>query len=109
MKYTIMGFSQARLLEYELDLTDALILRWFLDFKATDKMVAETYEGKTYYWINYGFLMNDVPIIGVSNKDALRRRLKKMEDKGILIHMALKKDGVYSFYGLGENLHLLLD
>ena len=38
MKYTILGFSQRKAVELGLDLKQLLILRWFVDYKDTDKM-----------------------------------------------------------------------
>ena len=38
MKYTIEGFAQDKLIELELDVSDALILRWFIDFAGTGNM-----------------------------------------------------------------------
>jgi hypothetical protein len=103
MKYTIMGFSQKKAIEYNLDLTDLTILRWFVDFRGTSKMIEEIYNNRAYYWVDYKNLLKDIPIIGIISKIVLRRRLKKMVDKGILIHFTKKKDGVYSFYNLGKN------
>lgn len=103
MKYTIMGFSQKQAIKYNLDLTDLTILRWFVDFRGTNGMAEEIYKNKVYYWIDYKSLLNDIPIIGITSKIVLRRRLKNMVDNGILIHYTKKKNGVYSFYNLGKN------
>ena len=103
-----MGFSQVKLVEHGLDLTDALILRWFIDFKDTGKMTTEIVEEKMYYWVRYDFLLEDIPIIKITNKDALARRLKKMVEAGILIHTTVKRGGNFSYYGVGEKYGELL-
>ena len=103
MKYTVMGFSQEKLLYYGLDLIDVMIIRWFVDFRGTGRMVEEIYKGKAYDWIDYESLIEEIPIIGIQSKIALRRRLKKLVDKKILIHHTKKVGGTYSFYNLGQN------
>lgn len=39
MKYTIEGFNQAKAVELGLCVADLIILRWFVDFAGTDKML----------------------------------------------------------------------
>ena len=108
MKYTIHGFSQEKLIEYDLDSTDALILRYFVDFKDSGKMAMEIHENKPYYWLNYDALKADIPIIGIKSNDALRRRLKKLEESGVLDFYLKKEGGSYSFYTLGSRYSSLI-
>lgn len=108
MKFTINGFSQKKLIEFGLDAVDALILRYFVDFKDSGEMVIETVNNKPYYWIKYDSLIESIPIIKIRSKDVLRRRLKKLEDVGILIHYQKKQGGNYSFYGLGSKYKYLI-
>ena len=108
MKFTINGFSQEKLIEYGLDAVDALILRYFVDFKDSGDMVIEIVNNKPYYWVKYDKLMESIPIINLKSKDALRRRFKKLENSKVLIHFQKKRGGNYSFYGIGENYKYLL-
>lgn len=108
MKFTIYGFSQEKLIEYGLDSVDALILRYFIDFKDTGEMVLEIVDNKPYYWLKYAKLIKEIPIVSIRSKDALRRRLKKLEDSKILDHFYKKQGGSYSFYGIGENYKYLV-
>lgn len=107
-KYTILGFQQDKLLEFDFDIVDAMILRYFVDFKDTDDMVMIIYEKTPYYWVLYEKLIENIPIIGITSKDALRRRFKKMVDAKVLKHYTLKSGGVFSYYALGENYKCLL-
>ena len=43
MKYTIHGFSQQKAIELGLDDRDLMILRWFVDYKDTGKMVKKIF------------------------------------------------------------------
>jgi hypothetical protein len=95
-----MGFSQESLIKYELDLTDALIMRWFVDFKDTGKMYYEIIHNDKYYWIKYEALLKDIPVIGIK-KVALGRRLKKLSEKNILKQYIKKQGGIFTMYSLG--------
>jgi hypothetical protein len=108
MKFTINGFKQEKLLEYNLDAIDALILRYFVDFKDSGDMVIEIVNNKPYYWIKYETLIDAIPIINIKSKDVLRRRLKKLEKCKILDHYYKNRGGSYSFYRLGENYKYLI-
>lgn len=108
MKYTIEGFSQEKLIEFGLDVNDAIILRWFIDFKDTGKMSSEIIENDKYYWINYEALLRDLPIMNIK-KDTLYRRLKKMESVQILKHFTKKQGGTYSMYAVALNYCQLID
>ncbi len=104
MKYTIMGFNQQKAVEFNLDTDDLLILSYFSDFRDTELMVCEEFEGKKYYWVKYEALLENLPILRAKNKDSIRRRFKKLQDAQILVHKCKKsKEGTYSFYGIGEN------
>lgn len=108
MKYTIEGFSQEKLIEFGMDVNDAIILRWFVDFKDTGKMASEIVSDDKYYWINYEELLKDLPIMNIK-KDTLYRRLKKMESVGILKHFTKKQGGTYSMYAISSSYCKLVD
>ena len=108
MKFTIMGFSQEKMIEFKMDLTDALILRWFVDFKDTGKMYSEVIEKDKFYWVNYkDGLLKDIPIINI-DKVSIGRRMKKMSENGILKQYIKKEGGTFTMYCLGEKYSLLI-
>ena len=107
MKYTIEGFNQAKAVELGLCVADLIILRWFVDFAGTDKMLKRNIEGKEYYWIKYEGLLEDLPILNIT-KDTLYRRLKGLVEKELLDHITVKDAGTYSFYKLGKNYLALI-
>lgn len=108
MKFTINGFNQEKLIGYGLDAVDALILRYFIDFKDSGDMVIEIINNKPYYWVRYSYLISTIPIINLKSKDALRRRLKKLEKCKVLIHYHKNQGGSYSYYGIGPNYKYLI-
>jgi len=100
MKYTIQGFSQSKLLELKLDTIDVTLLRYFIDFRDTDKMVSEIIQNEKYYWMNYKSLIESLPILGLG-KDRVYRRFKNMAAQGILLHATKKSGGTFSYYAVG--------
>lgn len=107
MKYTIEGFSQAKAVELDLCVADLIILRWFVDFAGTEKMLKRIIDDKEYYWIKYEGMLEDLPILSIT-KDTLYRRLKGLVEKEVLEHITVKDAGTYSFYKLGKNYLTLI-
>ena len=108
MRYSIEGFSQEKLIKYDLDLKDVMLLRYFLDFINSDTMSKIIINNKPFYWLRYQKLQEDLPILGINNRLVLRRRLKKLEEKKILEHYHKLEGGSFSYYALGENFEELL-
>lgn len=102
MKFNICGFSQQKLIDYGLDDRDALILRYFIDFKDTGSMVKRIIENECYYWFKYSGVITELPILKIK-RDTVYRRMKKMCKVGILEHKTIKKEGNYSFFKTGPN------
>ena len=108
MKYTIHGFSQQKAIELGLDDRDLMILRSYVDYKDTGKMVKKILDNDMYYWIKYEGIQEAFPIINWK-KDTIYRRLKAMALKGVLKHKTVKEFGTYSFYAIGPNYLGLTD
>ena len=98
MKYTIEGFQQKKLVSYDLDVIDALILRWFIDFAATNKMTKRTIaltekngNSKTYLFFKIIFdaVLEEFPIFGISTKKGLSKRFDRYVEKGLLLKHVL--------------------
>ena len=108
MKYTINGFSQKKLIEFGLNLTDSIILRWFVDFHNSGGMKSKIIDGKEFYWVMYDYLLQEIPIIEINNKRVLSRHLKKMVNCGVLDFRLVKQSGNYTYYRLGDNYNALI-
>lgn len=109
MKYTILGFNQSKAIEYGLDTDDLLILRWFVDFKGTDKMATIKDNDKVYYWINYSKILEDIPILNVSKERIKKKHFNKLCNCKVLNHKYINDGGSYSYYSLGENYLSLIE
>lgn len=102
MKYTIEGFSQEIAIRIGLDVKDLVFLRWLLDFYNTGKMEFHIFEGRQYFWVNYPYVIAQLPIIGVNSKDALARRLRGISKCGLLHHKLFEGAGNRTYFRFDE-------
>lgn len=107
MKYTILGFNQEKAIEFGFDVEDLLIIRWFVDFYSSSKMIKMNVGDKTYAWVNYSRVIEDIPILNMK-KDTLSRRMKKICETGIMEHETLKQGGTFSLYKLTDKYDQLI-
>ena len=107
MKYTILGFSQAKLLELRLGMDEAMILRWFIDFQSTGKMRKVLMEGREWMWVSYAGVLEAIPIVGGSPK-TISRRFDNLERAGVLEHTTFREGGVFSVYRICEQVYQTL-
>lgn len=82
MRNTVFGFSQELLCQYKLDLYDAALLRWFVDF--SPRMNSFSIDGSAYYWVNYQKVIDDLPCLEINNKRTIARRFDNLVTAGIL-------------------------
>lgn len=108
MKFNILGFSQKGLVSLGLDTIDAMLLRYFIDFKATSKMLTEKVDGNTYFWVRYDAVLAELPILNIK-KCTVQARFFKLRNAGVLTHYVKKSGGTYSFFGLGDKYKLLIE
>ena len=85
MKYTIEGFAQDKLLELQLDVSDALILRWFIDFAGTGNMKRLIHDHQIYYYVKYSGIISDLPVLGINSTKGIGKRFDRYVEKGLLL------------------------
>ena len=104
MKYSIEGFSQKRLIENNLGLKDSYILRWLVDFSKSGKMVTldiKNSDGtsKTFFWVKYAAILNDLPILEINNTRIIARHFDKLAGANLLEkHIEKRIDGTYTYF-----------
>lgn len=113
MKFSIEGFQQSELMKLKtttkkgvvqtLDASDVVILRWIIDFFNTEKMVHRVINNRIYFWILYEYVINDLPILQITETKAISRRMKKYVDMNILFSYVSK--GREAYMQNGELLH----
>lgn len=99
MKYTILGFQQHKLIENKLTVEDALILRVIKDMYSSVSMEFLEHEGNKYMWINYTYLLEQLPIMGT--KRNLMRKIEKYGNELLILrllkHERKGQKGNYSY------------
>ena len=99
MKYTICGFQQAELLNLGFDHTDALILRYILDFFNTNKMCQKVEDNKIWFWLSYGTICEEMPILGIKTNKHIAKIMSKWEKAGVIEKMIVKGIDEYILHG----------
>jgi len=104
MKYTILGFNQENIVYLNLSLKDIHILRWFIDFQNTEKMVSRYFNkiDTTLYNVRYQAIIDDLPILKINSKQTIVKSFEKFVEKGLLIHETLKIGGTFAYYGVTD-------
>ena len=77
MKYNIEGFDQSTLIEYNLNSHDAIILRYFVDFKDSGLMTTAIINNAEYTWLDYASVSENCPIIHMNYKSDTERAKKR--------------------------------
>ena len=102
MKYTIMinqvGIVKAGL-HTKTDMIDWAILDylkdWYFSGYARKLSITEDSKHIDYVWVNYSHLLQNMPIIGIKNKDALTKRFKKLRKLGLIKTFQTKDNTLY--------------
>ena len=88
MRFSVFAYSQEKLLEYGLDVTDALILDWFANFfigKMEKRIFKDSSDNpKIFGWVKISKIMEDLPVIGITSEKGIRRRFDAFVEKGLM-------------------------
>lgn len=116
MKITIHGFSQTEAVKLGLNNDDLLILRWFVDFTPSKSMKSCLINGKPFYWINYGYLLECLPILSKKPRALASDNIQRLLNSNVLrreIRLNAPeiehKSGQTSWFGFGENFEKLVN
>jgi hypothetical protein len=113
MTYSIFGFDQETLVKLGLDCTEAAILRWFVDFQSTGKMrILESpmsWDLKRYHWVKYQAVIDDLPCLGITNKQVIARHLKHLCSAEVLEFHMFKRKGTYTCFRTGPKYCSLVE
>ena len=110
MRFSIMDFSQAAILKFnlshpeqKLDTEDLLLLSWIKIFIANTESYRENQnknkgmwtfddeEGNRFYNIRYDAILNDLPILAYSSQKSIQRRFDKYVESGLLVKRIINK------------------
>lgn len=98
MKYTIVinqvGVVKAGLLGIT-DFSDWAIIGYIKDLFAHPKSTKLPFKDNLYVWINYAHIIEEMPMLGISTKNPLSDRFKKLKKLSLIDTVALKDNTVY--------------
>ena len=111
MKYTILGFQQEKLIANKLTVEDAFVLRVIKDMFSSASMEFKEFNGVKFMWVNYTYLLEQVPIIG--SKRNLMRKIERYGNDFLLLRKLQNdkngKKGNFSYIAPTKNLDSLQD
>jgi hypothetical protein len=108
MKYFIEGFLQEKLCEFELNSNDAIILRYIVDFYSTGQMKQKKIDDEFYFWVYYQNIIDELPILGIKNKEVVARHFTKFVRCGIMDKKVFNKGGKYTYFKLTNKFQELI-
>lgn len=82
MRLAVLNINQSSALRLGLDLTDIAIIDWLTSFSASGRMEHKEQDGVNYFWVAYKKLCEDLPVLGIGERQAARR-INALIDKGI--------------------------
>lgn len=114
MRFSVFAYSQEKLLEYGLDVTDALILDWFANFfigKMEKRIFKDSSDNaKIFGWVKISKIMEDLPVIGITSEKGIRRRFEAFVEKGLMQReTVITQGGKRSYYRTTELYDTLLN
>ena len=111
MRYSILGFNQAKLMETDLDLTDIVILQYIQQACGSTGMSHKLdSNGNPQVWVYHKKLMEDLPILRIT-EGTLKNRLSALNQKGYVHSTVVANEngrGSRTYYGLTEMTMSLL-
>ena len=114
MRFSVFAYSQEKLLEYGLDVTDALILDWFANFfigKMEKRIFKDSSDSSRIFgWVKISKIMEDLPVIGITSEKGIRRRFDAFVEKGLMQReTVITQGGKRSYYRTTELYDTLLN
>jgi len=104
MRLSIFGYSQKKAVDMGLELDHLMILRWFVDWQKSGGMKTfEAKNGERYYWINAKKIISDLPLLGLSSRQSVYKRLKELVEKDVLKKKTDDKN--WTFYSINDSTY----
>jgi len=104
LKYTIEGFSQVESIRLGLDVKDLVLLRWIVDFYNTGCMDTHLFQGIPFFWIKYEYVLRELPVLGITSKDVLARRMKDICKSGLLEGRIFEAAGHKTYFRFNKDI-----
>lgn len=106
MEYTtVLGYNQKVACKLGLDACDLLIFRCLQDTINKKKFQKNEINGKAYYWLNYDYVVEELPILKIT-KTTLIKKYKKFVKLNILDFLFIEKKGTSTYFRFNDEISL---
>lgn len=68
----------------QLNIIDAAILTWLMDFQSDPDVQKIVINQEVYFLVTYDSIINDLPLLGITNKQVMKRRIDKLINVGLI-------------------------
>lgn len=104
MKYSIAGFDQQGLIDCGLDTVDAVLLKFLVNLQGAGGLTKRTDEcGEVYYGLKHAHIAETLPIMGITSKQGISKRMKKLRNSGLIqLHTYRGPEGTFACYRITE-------
>ena len=92
----------------KIDAIDLMLFDAFKYFANSSRCEKRFYDGKPWFWIDYGMIIDEIPFSGLTTKDAIYRRMKKLEQVQIIEFCPMNQSWNRSFFGWGKTYDALI-
>ena len=111
MRYSVLGFNQAKVIEANLDIIDLFILQYIQQACGSTTMSHRLDENENpQVWVSHAKLISDLPILNIS-EGTLKNRLSSLNKNGyisVTIVRNVTGRGSRAYYGLTDNAMQLM-
>lgn len=109
MKYTIL-INQRAIVEIndklsaamQLDIKDATILAWLMDFHNEPRSKKLLLNEVVYFWVAYGLIIKENPLLGIDNKQVIKRRIDKLISVGLVDKHLETSEGNRTYFTINQ-------
>jgi len=85
-----------------IDLIDATIFRYIFDFSVSGNANKIVENNHIYIWVSYQKIIDDNPLLGIKNKRAIEKRVKKLVDNNLLDKKIYKELGNKTYFSITQ-------
>lgn len=111
MKYTLqisqVGADRAGL-RGKVDIVDLAVFDAFRDFANSNRCEKIIFEGRVYFWIQYDLIIDELPYVGLTTRDAVYRRMKRLEEAQVIEFHPDNRKMNKSFFCWSKNYDALI-
>lgn len=87
---------------FDLDLVDLAIFDFVSRYTHAPEVSKISENARTYYWVAYQKIIDEMPILGLKTKDAVYRRVRRLIAAGILEEYPRNQELGKTYFAFGE-------